>query len=91
MTLAPSLALAMELRKLGIRTEISADPRDLGTQLRFADKKGIPLVVILGPDEIAAGAVVLRDLRSGTQRTVPSQEAADQALAILTAGEADND
>jgi histidyl-tRNA synthetase len=88
-TLAASLAAARELRSLGIRTETSADPKDLGAQLRFADKKGIPLVVILGPDEIAAGAVVLRDLRSGTQSTVPSREAADRALTILTGGETD--
>ena len=89
-TLAPSLAMARQLRSLGIRTEISADPKDLGAQLRFADKKGIPLVVILGPDEIAAGAVVLRDLRSGTQRAVPSGEAADQARAVLSVGEPDH-
>jgi histidyl-tRNA synthetase len=89
-TLAASLGVARELRSLGIRTETSADPKDLGTQLRFADKKGIPLVVILGPDEIAAGAVVLRDLRSGTQSTVPSRQAADRALAILTGGETDH-
>jgi histidyl-tRNA synthetase len=82
-TLGPAFALAQELRAAGIRTEISAEAKDLGAQLNFANKKGIPLVMILGPDEIAAGAVVIRDLRAGSQRAVPTREAAIQALETL--------
>jgi histidyl-tRNA synthetase len=82
-TLGPAFALAQQLRAAGIRTEISAEAKDLGAQLSFANKKGIPLVMILGPDEIAAGAVVIRDLRAGSQRAVPVREAAIQALETL--------
>jgi histidyl-tRNA synthetase len=82
-TLGPAFALAQQLRAAGIRTEISAEAKDLGAQLSFANKKGIPLVMILGPDEIAAGAVVIRDLRAGSQHAVPAGVAAVQALAML--------
>lgn len=80
---APALALARELREAGVRTEVYAEPKELGAQLAFANKKHIPLAVILGPDEIAHGAVVLRDLRTGTQRAVPRGEAVAQAQAMV--------
>ena len=85
-TLAPSFAVASELRNAGIRTEVYAEPKELRAQLTFANRKGIPLAVILGPDELARGAVVIRDLRSGVQRDVPRTEAVAQAQAML-AGE----
>ena len=82
-TLAPAFALARQLRSAGIRTEMSTEPKELGSQLSFASKKGIPLVVILGPDEIAAGSVLLRDLTSRTERAVEGHEAVDTVLAML--------
>ncbi|MBF6591250.1 MAG: hypothetical protein IVW57_12090, partial [Ktedonobacterales bacterium] len=88
-TLPASFALATALRQAGIHTETYADPKGLGPQLAFASKKGIALVCIVGPDEVARGEVILRDLRTGQQRSVPRAEAATQALAIL--GGADGD
>jgi histidyl-tRNA synthetase len=87
-TLAPAFALARQLRSAGIRTEISTDPKDLGSQLKFASKKGIPVAVILGPDEIAAGKVLLRDLVGRSEQAVDLQEAVGMTLAMLesTAG-----
>jgi histidyl-tRNA synthetase len=82
-TLAPAFALAHRLRSAGIRTEISTEPKDLGSQLGFASKKGIPVAVILGPDEIASGKVLLRDLVGRTERAVDLQEAVGTTLAIL--------
>ncbi|MFI5274024.1 MAG: histidine--tRNA ligase [Ktedonobacterales bacterium] len=85
-TAAAAFALARELRAAGVRTEMYAEPKELRTQLAFANKKGIPLVAILGPDEIEHGAVVLRDLRAATQRAVPRAEAVAQAQALLGQG-----
>jgi histidyl-tRNA synthetase len=87
-TMAPAFALANELRQADIRTEVYTEPKELRAQLTFANKKGIPLALILGPDELAAGAVVLRDLRSGNQHAVPRAEAVDKARAMLR-GEAE--
>ena len=82
-TMAAAFALAGELRAAGINTEVYPEPRDLKAQLSFANKKGIPLAALLGSDEIAAGAVVIRDLRSGTQRAMPRGEAVAAARAML--------
>jgi len=69
--IAPSTELANELRSLGINTEIYLDPKEnLAHQIKYADKKGIPVVVIIGPDEAANGTVTVKDLRSGIQETI---------------------
>ena len=66
-----SLRLARELRIAGLKVETALDPREkLSKQLRYADRKGIPLALVLGPDELARQEVVVKDLRSGEQRSV---------------------
>ena len=82
-TIAASFAVAGALRQVGIRTEIYAESKELRAQLTFANRKGIPLAIILGPDEAARGDVVLRDLRSGAQMVVPQGDVAERALAVL--------
>ena len=42
--------------------------------MRQANALGIPYVVILGDDEIGRGEVVIRDMETSTQQTVPTAE-----------------
>ena len=70
-----SLALAARLRQAGVRTEQVLEPSRLGKQIRYADRKGIPYVAILGPDEVAAGQVVLKNLATGEQQAYSEGEA----------------
>ena len=72
---ADSLALARELRAGGVNTLISLDAGGgLGKQLKEADRKGVRFALVLGPDELARGEVVLKDLRGGAQRSVARGE-----------------
>lgn len=71
-----SLKMARELRQAGLNTELYFEDKALGKQIRYALKKGIPYVVILGPDEAAAGQVAIRNLRLKQQETVPRGKAA---------------
>lgn len=64
-----TIGLASRIREAGIRAEQVLEPDRLGKQIRYADRKGIPFVVILGPDELKAGQVVLKDLATGEQET----------------------
>ncbi|HEX8995644.1 MAG TPA: histidine--tRNA ligase [Ktedonobacterales bacterium] len=82
-TMATSFALAQTLRAAGVRTEVYTEPKGLGQQLSFANKKGIPLAFIVGPDEAARGEATLRDLRSGEQVAIPLAEAAAYTLSRL--------
>ncbi len=72
-----SLRLAHELRQAGLRTEVFLDTgAGLGKQFKYADRKGIPYVLVIGPDEEAAGTVTIKDMRSGEQSSVPQGEVA---------------
>ncbi len=61
-----------ELRRAGLRAERAYDHRSMKAQLKLADRSGAQVAVIVGPDELAAGTVSLRPLRTdGGQRLVP--------------------
>lgn len=63
-----SQKLCMCLRSIGVNTEIYLDPKaKLDKQIKYADRKGIPFVAILGPEEVGAKKVALKDLRTGKQ------------------------
>ena len=75
---AESLAVARELRAAGRNVEIALDPAEkLGRQFKHADRRGIPLAIIIGPDEQARGEIVIRDMGSGEQRSIKRDDVAD--------------
>ena len=59
------------LGKLGIRAEVELADRGLKAQMKRADRLQAPYVVIVGGDEIKAGAVVLRNMQTGAQQKIP--------------------
>lgn len=71
-----SLGLAQELRAAGIRTEVYLGADRLGAQLRYASRKGIPFVIIQGPDELAAGQLTVRDMAGDGQQRMSRDAAA---------------
>jgi histidyl-tRNA synthetase len=74
-TIAEGARLANELRAAGFNVDLSLQPnRSVGDQLKLAGRKGIPVAVIVGESEAAAGTVSYKDLRSGTQQTVARPE-----------------
>lgn len=78
-----STKIAHQLREAGINTEVYLGRRKLGRQIAYADKKGIPIVAIAGPDEINAGVVKLRRLRDGEEKTVDLNKLAQSAEELL--------
>lgn len=83
-TQAQSAALAAELRAQGINTELYMQDKQVGKQFGHADRKGIPVVALLGPDEIASGMVKFKRLSDGQEVTV-ARAAAGDALREMTA------
>ena len=60
------------LRRAGLRADRAFDGRSMKSQLKSADRSGARVALIVGPDELAAGTVSVRPLRTlGDQRTVP--------------------
>ncbi len=64
------LKLAARLRADGIGVEFFPEPKKLGQQLKFADRKGFKLAVIIGDDEWAKGEAQVKDLKSGGSKSV---------------------
>jgi histidyl-tRNA synthetase len=73
--LAARLRVSGVLRDAGVRVRPDGSRRKLGKQLESAAKAGAGWAVIVG-DEVARGAVVLRDLAAGEQREVQLDEVA---------------
>lgn len=78
-----ALRLAAELRTAGLRVEWYPEIARLPKQFKYADRQGIPLAVILGPDEMKLDQVAVKDLRTGKQTTVPRNEAIEQVRKLL--------
>jgi len=66
-----SLHLARQLRESGIATELYLPSAGLDKQLKYADRKGIPYVVIQGPEEDSRGVVKLKNLQEKIQEELP--------------------
>jgi histidyl-tRNA synthetase len=104
-TLAPVVVLVMDkdrqgdywrmvqqLRAAGIRAEMYAGTAGMKAQMKYADKRGAPLVVIQGGDEKLKGEVQIKDLRLGAElaSTIAShEEYASQRLAQVSVPEAE--
>jgi histidyl-tRNA synthetase len=59
--------MASELRAAGIAAELYLGSGGFRAQLKYADRRGAPAVVIAGEDEFARGEVSIKDLRLGAQ------------------------
>ena len=72
------LSLSTELRAAGINTEVyfGGAGDTLSAQLAMANRRQIPIAVIMGEDEIGAGSVAVKDLRAGRRlrKDVSSRE-----------------
>ena len=69
-----SLSVARQLRAAGISVALSLKSNKLSKQFKEANRRGIPNVVIVGPDDVAAGCVGWKDLSSGAQQNLTVEE-----------------
>ena len=69
--LTPAIRLATRLRSAGVRTQLYTEQKKFKAKMNYADKLGVPYVVFLGDDEIAAGLVACKDMTSGEQTKLP--------------------
>lgn len=81
--MSASLELARELRDAGIKSELYPAAERLTKQFKYADRKSVPLAVVLGPDEITEGKVTLKRLDTREQLSVARAEAAGAIRSVL--------
>ena len=75
--LGPAVTLATQLREAGVRAQLYTEQKKFKQKMTYADRMGVPYVLFLGDEEIARGAVSVKDMATGEQVTLPTAEAAD--------------
>ena len=71
---AKSFELMQGLRQKGIRCELYHEKAKFDKQFKYAEKKNIPRIVIIGPDELETGIAKIKDLQSGVQEEISFEE-----------------
>ena len=82
--------MVQELRSAGIRAEMYVGTAGMKAQMKYADKRGAPLVIIQGSDEKAKGEVQIKDLALGARLAAgieTREEYAEQRLAQFSVPE----
>lgn len=74
-TTAPtSYAIATELRKSGINTMVYPEIAKLGKQFKYADRLGLQMALVIGPDEVAEKLVQVKQLKNGDQKSIARKD-----------------
>ena len=76
--MAPAVSLATALRNEGIRTQLYTEQKKFKQKMSYADKLGVPYILLLGEDEITQGKASLKDMATGEQALLTAQEAAER-------------
>ena len=86
--LAPAISLATQLRGAGIRTQLYAEQKKFKQKMSYADKLGVPYILLLGEDEITQSKVSLKNMSTGEQELLSVDEAIRKMLDTIGAGNA---
>jgi len=68
------LPVVAKVRAAGIRAEIYPDSTKMKKQMSYANAKQIPFVVLAGDNEMAAGKVTLKNMETGEQMLLTTEE-----------------
>ena len=71
-----AIAAATALRAAGIRTQLYCEQKKFKAKMSYADKLGIPYVILIGEDEIAENVVAVKNMQSGNQEKLSFSDAA---------------
>ena len=78
-----SLSLATELRQAGLKVICSTEISKIQKQFKFADRIGVGVVAVIGPDEAVNKQVTIKNLTNGTQETIHREAAAFEIRKLL--------
>lgn len=80
-----SVTLTKSLRDLSINAEIYLNPEiELKKQLKYANDKGIPFVVLIGPSEISQGTIAVKNMQTGEQKAFKNDDLSSIAAYVNT-------
>ncbi len=71
-----AFAHVMLLRGKGIATELFPESTKMDKQMKYADKRGIPFVAIIGESELQENMISIKNLQSGKQEKINAADLA---------------
>ena len=71
-----AIAAATALRDAGVRTQLYCEQKKFKAKMSFADKLGIPYVILIGDDEITENVVAVKNMATGEQQKLGFADAA---------------
>jgi histidyl-tRNA synthetase len=74
------LELMASLRAQGLSCELFHEQAKFDKQFKYAEKKNIPLVAILGEEELASGTVMVKNLAKGVQEKLQQEDLANHLI-----------
>ncbi len=77
------LGLAEELRRSGLSVELYPESRKLGAQMKYADRRGHRLAIVIGGNEWDAGTAQIKNLDSGESVEVAQRDLAERCRKLL--------
>jgi histidyl-tRNA synthetase len=77
------LKIARQLREDGIRVEIDLTGKRLKKSLNYANNENVPFVLILGENELKDGAVTLKNMMDGYEKSIPLYELRRSLLELI--------
>ena len=80
------LKLAARLRRAGLGVEFYPEPKRLGQQLKYADRRGFRFAVIIGADELADNSCQLKNLADGSKSRISLANDAAELISAIEAG-----
>ena len=69
-----AISVSGKLRDAGIVTDIYCADKGMKQKMKYADRLGIEYVAVIGGDEVQRGVVALKNMRTGSQETVPADD-----------------
>ncbi len=75
------LPVMAQVRAAGIRAELYPEAAKMKKQMGYADAKKIPFVALVGENEMAEGKINLKNMQSGEQESVGTDELIERLLA----------
>ncbi|VVB60332.1 Histidine--tRNA ligase [uncultured archaeon] len=82
-----SFRLLQSLRDAGVHCDMDYCAKSLKGQLRYAEKKGIKLVILLADEEYKQGLVILKDMETSEQEKVKKEDIIDTVRGAIADGE----
>ncbi len=78
-----AVEVVSSLRRAGVKADVELTGRKIGKALDYADRLGVPYVVLIGKRDLAEGRVTIRDMETGEQKAIEKEKVLEELIGLL--------